>query len=295
MMARKMGLQGMINDLLQKADFYQAISPADLTAIRTGDFRLLARLITAIENGKLKNNPIHKQLATEADRKNIPVLGVTGTGGAGKSSVVDELIRRFRNGFPVKKIAIVSVDPSKRRTGGALLGDRIRMNAIDNPRIFMRSMATRQANLALSKHLPDVLTLLKVAGFDLILLETSGIGQSDTEIIDHADLSIYVMTPEYGAPTQLEKIDMLDFADIVALNKFDKTGAMDALRDIRKQYRRNHLLWDLPDEEIPVIPTIASQYSDEGMNLLFNDVIGKAAAQPGIPTEGPLTGEDPDS
>jgi isobutyryl-CoA mutase len=271
---RKMGLQGMINDLLQKSDCSPEFSSNDLTKVHTGDFRILARLITAIENGRLKKDNSFNQFREYAARKKIPVLGITGTGGAGKSSVADELIRRFRSGYPGKKFAIISIDPSKRKSGGALLGDRIRMNAIHDSRIFMRSMATRQANLALSKNLDQVLDLLKSAGFDLILLETSGIGQSDSEIIDHADLSLYVMTPEYGAPTQLEKIDMLDFADIVVLNKFDKTGAMDALRDIRKQYRRNHHLWELPDEEIPVIGTIASLYSDEGMNHLFNAVTG---------------------
>ncbi len=171
-------------------------------------------------------------------------------------------MRRFLLDFPDKTIGIISVDPSKRKTGGALLGDRIRMNAIHNPRVYMRSLATRQANLALSGHVRDAVNVLKIAGFDLIILETSGIGQSDTEIVDHSDVSLYVMTPEYGAASQLEKIDMLDFADVVALNKFDKRGALDALRDVGKQYQRNHKLFDAPVESMPVVGTIASQFND---------------------------------
>src|SRR5207253_8430865 len=197
------------------------------------------------------------------------VLGITGTGGAGKSSLVDELVRRFIIDHKDKTIAIISVDPSKRKTGGALLGDRIRMNSIANKRVYMRSLATRQSNLALSKYVQDAVNIVKAAGYDLIILETSGIGQSDTEILDHSDVSLYVMTPEYGAATQLEKIDMLDFADVVALNKFDKRGAQDALRDVKKQYKRNHQLWETNEEEIPVFSTIASQFNDPGMNQLY--------------------------
>ena len=202
-----------------------------------------------------------------------PVLGITGTGGAGKSSLVDELVRRFLLDFPEKTLAIISVDPSKRKTGGALLGDRIRMNAIANDRVYMRSLATRQSNLALSKFVQDALDVVKAAQFDLIILETSGIGQSDTEIVEHSDASLYVMTPEYGAATQLEKIDMLDFADVIALNKFDKRGALDALRDVRKQYQRNHNKWDSPTEEMPVFGTIAAQFNDPGMNRLYRKVL----------------------
>ena len=198
-------------------------------------------------------------------KSSIPVLGITGTGGAGKSSLVDELVRRFLVDFEDKEIAVVSVDPSKKKTGGALLGDRIRMNSIKNSRVYMRSLATRQSNLALSKHVSEALSILKAAGYDLIILETSGIGQSDTEILDHSDVSLYVMTPEYGAATQLEKIDMLDFADVIALNKFDKRGALDALRDVRKQYQRNHNLWDVNVDDMPVHGTIASQFNDPGM------------------------------
>jgi methylmalonyl-CoA mutase len=194
----------------------------------------------------------------------VPVLGITGTGGAGKSSMIDEIIRRFLLDFKDKDMAVISVDPSKRKTGGALLGDRIRMNSLVSSRVYMRSLATRQSNLALSKHIQQAVNILKAAGFDLIILETSGIGQSDTEIVDHADVSLYIMTPEFGAASQLEKIDMLDFADVIAINKFDKRGALDALRDVRKQYKRNHELWDTPDDKIPVFGTIASQFNDPG-------------------------------
>jgi isobutyryl-CoA mutase len=211
----------------------------------------------------------------KAKTSTSPVLGITGTGGAGKSSLVDELVRRFLLDFEDKTIAIISVDPSKRKTGGALLGDRIRMNAIRNPRVYMRSLATRQANLALSKHIDDAVSILKVAGYDLIILETSGIGQSDTEIADHSDLSLYVMTPEYGAASQLEKIDMLDFADVISINKFDKRGALDALRDVKKQYRRNHNKFEMADEDIPVFGTIASQFNDPGTNSLYTKLINE--------------------
>jgi methylmalonyl-CoA mutase len=211
------------------------------------------------------------------------VLGITGTGGAGKSSLVDELVRRFLIDFQDKKIAIISVDPSKRKTGGALLGDRIRMNSINSERVYMRSLATRQSNLALSKYVKEALDVVKAAGFDMVILETSGIGQSDTEIMEHSDMALYVMTPEYGAATQLEKIDMLDFADVIALNKFDKRGAQDALRDVRKQYKRNHQLWESNDEELPVFGTIASQFNDPGMNRLYKAVIDRLAEKTGAP------------
>jgi len=198
---------------------------------------------------------------------------VTGTGGSGKSSLVDELVRRFLVDFEDKTVAIISVDPSRRKSGGALLGDRIRMNAINHPRVYMRSLATRQSNLALSKYVKDAVDVVKAAQFDLVILETSGIGQSDTEIIEHSDVSLYVMTPDYGAATQLEKIDMLDFADIIALNKFDKRGSIDALRDVKKQYQRNHHQWNHDDQESPVFGTIASQFNDPGINRLYKCVI----------------------
>lgn len=265
---RAMGLQGMINDLVKQSDFAVGENlNGQVKKISTKDHSTIARVISAAENYPDQNKEEMEALRKQA--ANTPVLGITGTGGAGKSSLVDELVRRFLVDFKDKNIAVISVDPSKRKTGGALLGDRIRMNAIFNERVYMRSLATRQSNLALSKYVQDAIDIVKAAGFDLIILETSGIGQSDTEITDHSDASLYVMTPEYGAATQLEKIDMLDFADIIALNKFDKRGALDALRDVKKQYQRNHQLWDAKTEDLPVFGTIASQFNDPGMNQLY--------------------------
>ena len=273
---RQMGLQGMINDMLQKSDFPTGTTfDFDINKIQKRDINTIAQVISAAENNPDKIKPVLNKLETLIKEKNLPVVGITGTGGSGKSSLVDEIVRRFLIDFSDKTIGIISVDPSKRRTGGALLGDRIRMNSIDNPRVFMRSLATRQSNLALSKYVRDALNVLKAAGFDLIILETSGIGQSDTEIIDHSNVSLYVMTPDFGAPTQLEKIDMLDFADVVVLNKFDKRGSFDALRDVRKQYARNHQLFDVDHEKLPVFGTIASQYNDPGVNSLYVGLINK--------------------
>jgi methylmalonyl-CoA mutase len=271
---RKMGLQGMINDLVQKADFPtgQHLN-GEVKALDKSNFQAVAKLISAAENYPESFREELQRIRDLAVDVKVPVLGITGTGGAGKSSLVDELIRRFLIDFPERHLAIVSVDPSKRKTGGALLGDRIRMNAVKNPRVYMRSLATRQSNLALSKYVADAVSILKAAKFDMIILETSGIGQSDTEILDHSDVALYVMTPEYGAATQLEKIDMLDFADVIAINKFDKRGALDALRDVKKQYRRNHQLWDAKEEDIPVFGTIASQFNDPGMNALYRKVM----------------------
>ena len=271
---RSMGLQGMINDLIQKCDFAvgqakKESSESILAAVAQKSIPTLAHCISAAENFPEENTELLNALRAASAQTAVPVLGITGTGGAGKSSLVDELVRRFLLDFPDKQLAVVSVDPSKRKTGGALLGDRIRMNAIKSPRVYMRSLATRQSNLALSKHVAEAISILKAANYDLIILETSGIGQSDTEILDHSDVSLYVMTPEYGAATQLEKIDMLDFADVIALNKFDKRGALDALRDVRKQYQRNHNLWDSPVDDMPVYGTIASQFNDPGMNTLY--------------------------
>ncbi len=273
---REMGLQGMINDLVQQCDFPTGANlNGEVNHLEEKDPYAIGRLISAAENFPEESAPDLKKASTMAEKVDTPILGITGTGGSGKSSLVDELVRRFLIDFPKKTIAIVSVDPSKRKTGGALLGDRIRMNAIRNDRVYMRSLATRQSNLALSKHVSTALEILKAANFDLIVLETSGIGQSDTEILDHSDTSLYVMTPEFGAATQLEKIDMLDFADIVALNKFDKRGALDAIRDVKKQYKRNHNLWEAKDEDLPVFGTIASQFNDPGMNALYKAVMDK--------------------
>ena len=271
---RKMGLQGMINDLVEKSDFLVGEEiPGKIDALAQADHATIARWISAAENCGEQHAKEIELITAKAETIKTPILGITGTGGAGKSSMVDELVRRFTMDFNDKRIAVVSVDPSKRKTGGALLGDRIRMNAIKHGNVFMRSLATRQANLALSAHVQNALDILKVAGFDLIILETSGIGQSDTEILDHSDASLYVMTPEYGAATQLEKIDMLDFADLIALNKFDKRGALDALRDVKKQYQRNHNLWEADPESMPVYGTIASQFNDPGTNSLYKAII----------------------
>lgn len=274
---RTMGLQGMINDLVQQSDFEtpDLKLPKNTSvekALKQKDTNTIARLISLAEN---KHEDFKKYFSGIKVNTSVPVLGITGTGGSGKSSLVDELVRRFLADFPEKTIGLISVDPSKRKTGGALLGDRIRMNAINNDRVYMRSLATRQSNLALSKYVEEAVDILKVAEFDLIILETSGIGQSDTEIIQHSDVSLYVMTPEFGAATQLEKIDMLDFADVVSINKFDKRGSLDALRDVKKQYMRNHNLWDTPQDDLPIFGTMASQFNDPGTNRLYRVVMQK--------------------
>jgi isobutyryl-CoA mutase len=271
---RTMGLQGMINDMVAKSDFPTGVNTNGNASHLEKNTKLeIARLISAAENFPDSVKDDLNKIHAEAKKAHTPILGITGTGGAGKSSLIDELVRRFLIDFPEKYIAIVSVDPSKRKTGGALLGDRIRMNSIRNDRVYMRSLATRQANLALSKHVDEALSILKAAHYDMIILETSGIGQSDTEITEHSDVSLYVMTPEYGAATQLEKIDMLDFANIIAVNKFDKRGALDALRDVKKQYVRNHNAFELADDQVPVYGTIASQFNDPGMNALYRTII----------------------
>ncbi len=273
---RAMGLQGMINDLLEQCDYPVGDQlNGQLKKIGVKEHGAIARLISAVENYPEQNADWLSKLKAELPVGSCKVLGITGTGGAGKSSLVDEFILRYLRNYPENHLAIISVDPSKRKTGGALLGDRIRMNAISDERVFMRSLATRQYNLALNKYIDGTISILKKSGFDLIILETSGIGQSDSEIVDHADLSVYVMTPEFGAASQLEKIDMLDFADIVAINKFDKRGALDAIRDVKKQYQRNHGLWDINPEEMPVYGSIASQFNDPGVNRLFVEIMAK--------------------
>ncbi|MDB5132722.1 MAG: scpA 2 [Mucilaginibacter sp.] len=282
---RKMGLQGMINDMLQKCDFQNKIKlNGELKHLPQKDIQSIATAISIVENYPKEADHFLSEVHKLIKISHIPVIGITGTGGSGKSSLVDEIVRRFLMETD-KTLAIISVDPSKRKTGGALLGDRIRMNAINSPRVYMRSLATRQANLALSKHVQESIDICKAAGYDLIIVETSGIGQSDTMITDYCDLSLYVMTPEFGAATQLEKIDMLDFADMVALNKFDKRGALDAIRDVRKQYKRNHKLFDAKDEDIPVYGTMASQFNDPGMNALFTALMKMIKTKTGVEFE----------
>jgi len=266
---RKMGLEGMIEDVIRQCDFHlngNGVYTKPMTLGELKDIRTIARQITNAENGLQTSLP-----APGTDRP--PVLGITGTGGAGKSSVTDELVRRYLHASTDKTIAVISVDPSKKKTGGALLGDRIRMNAISSPRAYMRSLATRESDRALSEYVQEAIDICRAAAFDLIILESAGVGQSDASILDHCDISLYVMTPEYGAASQLEKINMLDYADIIAINKFDKAGALDALHDVRKQYKRNHQLWTATDEQLPVVGTIAAQFNDEGVNQLFQQVM----------------------
>ena len=264
---RELGLDGMIDLMIERSDF----DPAQLDSTgplgaTTERWLAVARAITRAEEGLSVELPARETPA--------PVLGITGTGGAGKSSLTDELVLRFLADDPERTIAILSIDPTKRKTGGALLGDRIRLNALASDRVFMRSLATRQAHRALSQHIAQSIAICQAAGFDLVIVESSGIGQADSEIVDITDLSLYVMTPEYGAAMQLEKIDMLDYADLVAINKFDRPKALDALRDVRKQYRRCHQLFDGPDDdELPVYATIASQFHDHGVNALYQGLV----------------------
>ena len=277
---RKMGLEGMIEDVIKNCDIslngtgdYKSAMKLD----EVKDVRKIARQITNAENGVESG-----AFSREPGAKTIPVLGITGTGGAGKSSVTDEIVRRFLNNFSDKTIAVISVDPSKKKTGGALLGDRIRMNSISHPRAYMRSLATREDNTALSAHVQQAIDICREAGFDLIILESAGVGQSDASILDYCDVSMYVMTPEYGAASQLEKINMLDYADVVCINKFDKPGALDAYNDVCKQYKRNHLLFSAKNEELPIIGSIASKFNDEGVNLLFGKILSAIKAKTDI-------------
>ncbi|HEY7704465.1 MAG TPA: methylmalonyl-CoA mutase family protein, partial [Acidimicrobiia bacterium] len=255
---------------------------------------LIGRLISAAENHPEKYAEIFEAISEQAGRSHAPIVGLTGTGGSGKSSLADELLRSLLSDFADLRFAVISVDPSRRRGTGALLGDRIRMNSIPHPRAYMRSLATRQANLALSPSVHTAIDILKAAGYDLVILETSGIGQADTEIVDHADLSLYVMTPEYGAATQLEKIDMLDFADVIAVNKADKVGADDALREVRKQYRRNHQLFNAADDDLPVFLTTASAFGDLGTERVYRAMLQRLAEkQPSLALSRLLPSEHP--
>ena len=295
---RTMGLQGMINHLMESSDFPTAAPealPDLLKQVSARDPQVLGRLITLAETHPDLGEVIRAHTSSLTAGRVVPVLGITGTGGAGKSSLVDELVRRYLLDFPDKTLAVISVDPSKRKSGGALLGDRIRMNSVDDPRVYMRSLATRQSNLALSRYVRESIEICQAAGFDLVIVETSGIGQSDTEITEHADASLYVMTSEYGAQTQLEKIDMLDFADVIAINKFDKRGALDALRDVRKQYRRNHQRFEGPDDQLPIFGTIASQFADPGTTRLYRAVIEAVVAKTGASFASSLETADGES
>lgn len=270
---RKMGLEGMIEDVVKQCDFDISDFRFQISDLKPDSWKEIAHLITLAENGKsaIKNPP-----------SDIPVLGITGTGGAGKSSVTDEIVRRFLKNYSNKTIAVISVDPSKKKTGGALLGDRIRMNSISNARAYMRSLATRESDRALSKHVQEAIDVCKAARFDFVILESAGTGQSDASILDYCNVSLLVMTPEYGAATQLEKINMLDYADVVAINKFDKAGALDALADVRKQYKRNHQLFTAKDDELPIVGTIASQFNDAGVNHLFEVLMHQVSEKTGV-------------
>ncbi|MGV3530012.1 MAG: methylmalonyl-CoA mutase family protein [Flavisolibacter sp.] len=293
---RKMGLEGMIEDVINQSqpsdenggDYWAASKSwnGQLPLQEKKDVRRIARAITLAEEGQNYESVIKKiasqNPAGDKEKKGSPVLGITGTGGAGKSSVTDEIVRRYLNAFSDKTIAVISVDPSKKKTGGALLGDRIRMNAISSPRAYMRSLATRESDRALSEHVEEAIDICKTAGYDLIILESAGVGQSDASILEYCDVSLYVMTPEYGAASQLEKINMLDYADVVAINKFDKAGALDALADVRKQYKRNHQLWTAKDEELPIVGTIAAQFNDAGVNELFEKLITTVEKKTGV-------------
>jgi isobutyryl-CoA mutase len=282
---RRMGLQGMVNHMLELCDFApERDLDEEIGKLGQQDIRAVNTLITLAEQAVHEHS---QGYAAVRDRirglgRELPVLGITGTGGAGKSSLTDELVRRFMRDFPGKSVAILAVDPSRQRTGGALLGDRIRMNAINTNRVYMRSLATRDSHTELSAAIQDAIDVVRAAGFDLVIVETSGIGQGDARIVEIADIALYVMTCEFGAPTQLEKIDMLDFADLVVLNKFERKGAEDALRNVRKQYRRNRNLFDVPDEELPVFGTIAAQFNDPGTNVLYRALIDTINRKKGL-------------
>jgi methylmalonyl-CoA mutase len=290
----KLGLQGMIDDVIRTSDYdLAALAPAEndaLEALRSGNRRQLARVITAVEN-RTYSMRVRQSLLQAAAGIKTPVLGITGTGGAGKSSLTDELILRLRLDQEDRtRVAVISIDPSRKRTGGALLGDRIRMNAIESDNIFMRSLATRANGSEISAALPEVLAACKISGFDLIVVETSGIGQGESAIVPLVDASVYVMTPEFGAASQLEKIDMLDFADFVAINKFDRKGSEDALRDVRKQYQRNHQWFSQPSDSMPVYGTMASRFNDDGVTALYQAIVprlsekGLKLGAPKLPT-----------
>ncbi|MBW1688308.1 MAG: cobalamin-dependent protein, partial [Deltaproteobacteria bacterium] len=290
----RMGLQGMINHLVESIDYPMVAEGTgfDLADLDPKEKGKVARLITAVEFAKAQGDGHLEGLRAELERKLVggraPVLGITGTGGAGKSSLTDELILRFLHDSKNATVAVLSVDPSRRRTGGALLGDRIRMNAIGNTRVYMRSLATRGAQTEVSESLADAIALVQAAGFDLVIVETAGIGQGDTAVIDMVDVPIYVMTPEFGAASQLEKIDMLDYADLIAVNKYEKRGGDDAVRDVRKQVQRNRGVFDVSPDKMPVFGTIASKFNDDGVTALYHAILDRIAEKTGRRLESSL-------
>ncbi len=289
----KMGLQGMINHMVEQMDYSTVTADEfDLARLSSENKFIVANLITAIEQAKAQENGhlarLKTQLLKKIGRRKTPIIGITGTGGAGKSSLTDELILRMIHDLKDIKLAIISSDPSRRKTGGALLGDRIRMNAIENPRIYMRSLATRRSQTEIPQALSEAIDVVKAAGFDLVIAETAGIGQGDSNIIELVDLSIYVMTSEFGAATQLEKIDMLDFADLIVINKYEKRGSEDAVRDVRKQVQRNRKIWDRPSEEMPVYGTIASKFNDDGVTALYHAILDALADKSGVTFDSSL-------
>jgi methylmalonyl-CoA mutase len=282
---RTMGLEGMIEDLLQTSSEGGGLNSQlneELKDLDTTKWKTIAKAISIAEEGNFEKIKSKLKASPSERFGEVPVLGITGTGGAGKSSVTDEIVRRFLKNYTDKTIAVISVDPSKKKTGGALLGDRIRMNSISNPRAYMRSLATRESDKALSVHVQEAIDVCKATGFDFIILESAGTGQSDASILDYCNVSLLVMTPEYGAATQLEKINMLDYADAIAINKFDKAGALDALADVRKQYKRSHQIFQAKDEDVPVVGTIASQFNDAGVNHLLELLMHKVSEKTGI-------------
>ena len=289
----RMGLQGIINHMVKKMDFSTVRNDrVDVSALSYDNKRLVGRLITAMETAKAENNghlaKLRSQINEKIGNRRIPVMGITGTGGAGKSSLIDELILRMLNDVKDVRIAVISSDPSRRKTGGALLGDRIRMNAIGNERVYMRSLATRKSHTEIPEALPEVISVAKAAGFDFIIAETAGIGQGDSHIIDQVDFSMYVMTAEFGAASQLEKIDMLDFADLIVVNKYEKRGGEDAVRDVRKQVQRNWDAWDKAPEEMPIFGTIASKFNDDGVTSLYQALLQTIFEKTGIKFESQI-------
>jgi methylmalonyl-CoA mutase len=283
----RLGLQGIINHMAQTVDFPRATGDAfDLDRLTPANKLLVANLITAVEQAKAAGNGhlanLRALLEARTPDRRIPVIGITGTGGSGKSSLTDELIQRMLHDLKDIQVAIISADPSRRKTGGALLGDRIRMNAIGNPRVYMRSLATRRSHTEIPEAMTDIIQVVKAAGFDLIIVETAGIGQGDSQIVDLVDIAMYVMTAEFGAASQLEKIDMLDFADITVVNKFEKRGGEDAVRDVRKQVQRNRNAFETPPEEMPVYGTIASKFNDDGLTALYHGLLDTIKEKTGV-------------